>query len=67
MKALLRPLRAKDVDVGRQKVVELARELQRIDRLVRTEVGDLRYGVDPRIRAAGAADVDVAEDLRGGA
>ena len=49
----------------RQEVVDLARELQRIDGLVRAQMRDLRGRVNAGIGAARTADVAVAEDLRG--
>ena len=56
MKAVVRPLRVQDVDVGRQEVVDLARQLQRIDRLVRAQMGNLPGGMHSRIRAARSDD-----------
>ena len=47
----------------RQQVVELAREQQRIVRLARAEMRDLRRCVHARVGASGAADVDLAEDV----
>ena len=52
-----------DVDVVRQQVVQFARELQRFDGLARSEMRNLRHGVDAGIGAPGAADVDFAEHL----
>src|SRR5204863_8491079 len=53
-----------DVDVVRQQVVELARELQRIDGLVRAQMRYLRRRVHAGVGTPGAAHVDLAQDLR---
>ena len=49
----------------REQVIELARQLQRIDGLVRAKMHDLPGRVHAGVGASGAADVDLAEDLHG--
>jgi hypothetical protein len=54
-------------DVVRQQIVQFAREQQRIVRLARAKMRDLRRCVHARIGPSGASDVDLAEDVAGGA
>ncbi len=48
----------------RQQVVDLARELEGIDRFVRPQMCDLRRRVNAGIRPPRAADIGLADHLR---
>ncbi len=50
----------------REEVVDLTRQLQRIDDFVRAQMSDLSGCMDARIGASRAPEIDFAENLPGG-